>query len=115
MIKPVSQRFDEGFLTRPAAKETQWLVILRKRTVRRVFPRGKKLRRNILGIAHDAHPFNIYPDIQPGGKSKDRNIIGVRHVELQIRARKTSRQRRFSTLPVNQFNILRAHIQTFPE
>lgn len=115
MIKPVSHRFDEGFLARPAGKKTQWLVILSKRTVRRVFPPGKKPHRNILGIAHDAHPFDIHPDIQPGGKSKDRNIIGVRHVELQIGARETPPQGRLPTLPVNQFDIFRAHIQTFSE
>ena len=69
----------------------------------------------VICVPHRPNGLKINPDGGAGRKSKDSEIVAMRHIELQIRLRKTSRKRWLAAVAVNQFNGLRAHIQTRTE
>src|SRR6267143_1697020 len=111
MIKAVTKRLDEGFLARPAVEKSQRPVARIERKVTLVLATGEKACRDVVGVADDANGFNVDADFASGREGVHGDIIGMRYVESQVRARVSSRKRRFAAFPVHQLDRSRPNIQ----
>ena len=114
-VQPVSQRLDKGLLARPAIEESLRPLAKIERPVRVMLTGGKKPGRDVSGVVHRPHGFQVDADIARDRKRIHGKLTAVGDVESQILVRGTACERGFAVPSGYQSDGAGRHAQPCPD